>query len=145
MFHLPFPQVLEHWLIIGLQTYTGACLKRGDKPDFSTGRSCSIETILKTTSHFEIWARWSWFFLLYLSLILPTNGTNIYNAGHSIWWSDRLWTQALIYFSVLAIFWTHAWHNAFGFSWPAHRWTLSWLWHMPSVNPFEWLFTWIRR
>lgn len=47
MFHLPLPQVLEHWLITGLQTYTGACLERGDTPDFSTCFSWRRKTMFR--------------------------------------------------------------------------------------------------
>lgn len=139
-FHLPFPQVFEHWLITGLQTYTGSCLKCGNKPDFSTGCSCSRKTTFRQL-HILKWERDLSYFLLYLSLRFPPNGTNIYDAVHRIWRFDLLWTKALIYFNILTVFWPHAWHNAFGFSRPAHRGTLPWLWHTPSVATCKWVFT----
>lgn len=37
---LPFPQVFEQWLIMGLQTYTGAWFVIDDKPDFIQSCSC---------------------------------------------------------------------------------------------------------
>lgn len=117
----------------GLQTYTGACLERGNKPGFNTGCSCSERMMFRHAAHFEIRARFE-SFLLYLCLRLPANGTNIDHTGNRTRWFDLLWTQALIHFNILTIFWPHTRDAAFGFPWPAHSWTFPWLWHTPSGN-----------
>lgn len=127
----------------GLQTYTGACLERGNKPDFNTGCSCSERMMFRHAAHFEIRARFE-SFLLYLCLRLPANGTNIDHTGNRTRWFDLLWTQALIHFNILTIFWPHTRDAAFGFPWPAHSWTFPWLWHTPSGNTHRifYFYTW---
>ena len=135
--HLPLPQVFEHWLITGLQTYTGACLERGNKPDFGPGWFCWR----KITFRHHI-SKWEWdfsLFSLYLSLWLPSNGTNVYHTGHRIRWSYLIWTEALIHFNILIVLLPNTWHDAFCLSWPTHCWTLPWLWHTPSVNKHKWV------
>ena len=135
--HLPFPQDFEHWLMTGLQTYTGVCLERGNKLGFNTGCSCSERMMFRHAAHFWNQSQFLSHFLLYLCLRLPANGTNIDHTGNRTRWFDLLWAQALIHFNILTVFWPHTWDAAFGFPWPAHSWTFPWLWHTPSGNTRE--------